>query len=502
MNGHPRTTPTPGRLARRTRRRRVAVGLAGLAVLAPAATAAAAPPDLIPFIPSDGPLAPSRWYVDTSVDGGVYSAKYHFPTQVANIGGQLKVTAGAAGGTPEAPTAVAVQVVEGGATTPLGPTIRLVGTPFGGGSYGWGIDGLAKYTLTPVSGPAVNSALRPTCREDNAVFAEAGAPAPASAVFAPPGTPIGGNIVALSNCSPLDASATGFSSGIDTGWQDVIDVNSSNSAYFEIAGVAPGEGTLRARVDPNGELNQGGANANDTDLRPMDVPGVIPDQKAAVLSSAGRATLTLTGKVIEPQVRGRRVTAASPADGSDAAPATATIRWSVATGPTHGTVSVTPAGAVSYDSSGAPVADTFTVIGEDSRGLRSAPSKVFIDPPGSAPRVFLGRPDITSTVLRRTAGFRKGQTRVYAVKVPKGQKIATFSVGWNGGTFSISVRAPGTRKAIRTSGRRVTLQRARTFRALKVTAPKAGTWSFTVARGRTGPAGAKAQIRVTLVRAG
>lgn len=498
----PRITDRRDAAAPPPRRRRLATGLAGLAVLAPAATAAAAPPDLVPFIPSEGTLAPARWYVDTSVDGGAYSAKYHFPTQIANIGGQFKVVAGAAGGTPDAPTAAAVQSVEGGATSPLGPTVRLVGVPFGGGAYAWGIDGLARYTLTPVTGAAVNSALQPTCREDNAVFTEAGAPAAAPSAFAPRGTAIGGNVVSTASCDPLDAAATGFSSGISTGWQDVIDVNSANTAYFEIAGVAPGEGTLRARVDPNGEVDQGGATANDTDLRPIDVPGVVADTKAAVLTSAGKATLTLSGRVVEPQVRGRRVTASSPATGADAAPATAAIRWSVATPPTHGTATVTAAGGVSYDSAGAPVADTFTVVGEDSRGLRSAPAKVFIDPPGSAPRVILGRPDITKTILRRSAGFRRGQARVFTVKVPKGQKVATFSVGWNGGTFSISVRKPGTRKEIRKNARGVMLQKARTFRALRVTAPKAGAWRFTVTRHASGPASATAQVRVTLIRKG
>jgi hypothetical protein len=480
----------------------MAVGLAGIAVLAPAATAAAAPPDLVPFVPSEGTLAQSRWYVDTSVTGGVYSAKYHFPTQIANLGGPFKIGAGAAGGTAEAPTAAAVQSVEGGPTATLGSAVRLVGTPFGGGSYGWGIEGLAKYTLIPVSGPAVDSALGPTCREDNAVFAEPGAPAAGPSAFAPAGTPIGGAVTATVNCNGLDQAATGFSSGISTGWQDVIDLSSANTAYFEIAGVAPGEGTFRARVDPGGVVNQGGATANDTDLRPIDVPGVVADQKAAVLNAAGAASLQLSAKVIEPQVRGRRVTGSSPANGADAAPATATVRWSVASQPTQGTVTVTPAGAVSYTSTGAPVADTFTVVAEDSRGLRSAPAKVFIDPPGSPRRVNLGAPDLTRTVLRKTLRLRAGQSRTFLVKVPKGQKQATFSAGWNGGTFAISVRKPGTKKEIRKNARGITLQKARTFRAFKVTSPKAGVWRFTVSRKAGGPRTAAATIRATLLSKG
>src|SRR5262245_58143882 len=125
---------------------RIALGLAGIAVLAPAAVAAAAPPDLVPFVPSEGTLAQSRWYVDTSFTGGVYAAKYHFPTQVANLGGPFSISAGAGSGPPEAPVAAAVQNVEGGPSATLGPAVRLVGTPFGGGSYGWGIEGIAKYT--------------------------------------------------------------------------------------------------------------------------------------------------------------------------------------------------------------------------------------------------------------------------------------------------------------------------------------------------------------------
>ncbi len=502
MTGPRGTTvgPIPGAP---TRRRRLALGLAGVAVLAPAATAAAAPPDLIPFVPSEGALAQSRWYVDTSVDGGVYSAKYHFPTQVANIGaGPLRITSGAASGPPEAPVAAAVQTVEGGPTSPIGPPVRLVGSPFGGGAYGWGIEGLAKYTLTPATGAAIDSALAPTCREDNAVFNEAGAPPAGPSAFAPAGTPIDGSAVtSTANCANLDASASTFVAGISTGWQDVIDLNSANSAYFEIAGAAPGEGTFRARVDPGGVIAQS-STGNDTDLRPLDVPGVVADSKAAILTAGGKASLQLSAQVREPQVRGRRITAASPANGSDAAPATSTVRYSVAAQPTHGSVSVTPGGAVSYDSSGAPVADTFTVIAEDSRGLRSAPAKIFIDPPGSAPRVILGRPDVTKTVLRKTLSFRARQSRSFAVTIPKGQKLATFSATWNGGTFGISIRKPGTTKEIRKNARGVKLQKARTFRSLKVTNPKAGVWRFTVTRQAGGGGSAKATIRVTLLRKG
>ena len=489
---------------RRRPRRRMAIGLAGIAVLAPAATAAAATPDLVPFVASEGPLSQPRWYVDTSVDGGVYSARLHFPTQVANIGaGPLKIVAGAASGPPEAPLAAAVQVVDGGPTVPLGPSIRLVGHQLGVGDYQWGIDGLAGYTLTPVTGPAIESALEPTCREDNAIFNEPGAPVPATSDFASRGTPIGGNVTGTANCGPgLDQAATAFSSGISSGWQDVIDVNSDNSAYFEIAGAAPGEGTFRARVNPNGEISQGGATANDTELRPLDVPGVVADTKGAVLTSAGKASLQLSASVKEPQVRGRRVTAASPSNGADAAPAGSALRYSVAAQPTHGTVTVSAAGAVSYDSSGGPVADTFTYVAEDTRGLRSAPAKVFIDPPGSAPRVFLGRPDITKTVLRKTVSFRAGQAKSFKIRVPKGQRLATFSVSWSGGSYSISIRKPGTRKDIRRNARGAKLQKARTFRAFKVTNPKAGVWRFTVSRQRSGPATSKAAVRVTLQRRG
>ncbi|MGE0025619.1 MAG: Ig-like domain-containing protein [Thermoleophilia bacterium] len=385
----------------------------------------------------------------------------------------------------------------------LPASIRLVGTPFGGGSYGWGIDGLAAYTLSPVAGAPVNSALTPTCREDNAPFAEAGAPAAGPSAFAPAGTPIGGSVTGTVNCSGLNASAAGFSAGISTGWQDVIDLSSANNAYFEIAGVAPGEGTFRARVDPTGAVAQGGGGAaNDTDLRPIDVPGVVADQKAAVLTAAGKASLQLSAQIREPQVRGRRVTAASPANGADAAPATATLRYSIATPPAKGTAAVSPAGAVTYDSSAAPVADTFTVVAEDSRGLRSAPAKVFIDPPGSPRRVTLGRPDITKTVLRKSLRLGVGTSRSFTIKVPKGQKQATFTASWNGGTFGIGIRKPGTRKEIRKNARGITLSKARTFRSLKVTSPKAGAWRFTVTRKAGGPRLTTATIRATLVQSG
>ena len=95
---------------------RLTLGLAGIAVLAPAAMAAAAPPDLVPFVPSEGALAQSRWYVDTSVDGGVYSARYHFPTQVANLGGPASASAGTRRRPARGPGRAAVQTVDGDAS--------------------------------------------------------------------------------------------------------------------------------------------------------------------------------------------------------------------------------------------------------------------------------------------------------------------------------------------------------------------------------------------------
>lgn len=489
---------TTGRGLRRS------VGAAVLIALGAAGTASAAPPDLFPFVTSEGPLRTERWYVDSSVEGGAYSARFHFPTQIANVGGKFKVTPGAASGPPEARVAGAVQAIDGGTSIALGPTIRLVGTRLSAAEYAWGIDGLARYTLSPAAGPAIESALQPVCREDNAVFNGPGAPPPSPAEFGPRGAVVGGNIAALANCSPLDPSATGFSSGISTGWQDVIELSSVNSAYFDITGAVPGPGIFRARVAPSGEIDQGGATGNDLELRPLEIPGVVVDRKAAVLTTAGRATLQLSGTVKEPQVPGRRISATSPANGADAAPAGAGLRFFVATPPASGTVQVNETtGQVVYTgTAGSTAADTFTYFAEDSRGLRSGPAQVFLDPPGSAPRAILGKPDSVRNVLKTTRNFRVGQSKTYKVRIPRGEQVATFTVTWGNGRFGLRLRRPGARTDLRPAGKAVKVVKARTFRSVRVQRPKAGVWRMTVTRLPTGFRVSKAAIKVTLQRQG
>ena len=233
------------------------------------------------------------------------------------------------------------------------------------------------------------------------------------------------------------------------------------------------------------------------------MPGVVADPKAAILTAAGKATLRLSAQVASRRSAGgaspppRRRTARTPP------PRPPVVRYGLATPPAHGTATVTTAGAVTYDSAGAPVADVFTVVAEDSRGLRSAPAKVFIDPPGSGRRVGLGRARTSPRPSSaRRSRFRVGQARSFAVRVPKGQKQATFSASWNAGTFAISVRKPGTRQEIRKNARGIKLRKARTFRSLTVTHPKPGLWRYTVTRKAGGPRVATATIRASLLRKG
>jgi hypothetical protein len=472
-----------------------------VAMAASAGAASAAPPDLIPFVASEGTLRPERWYVDTSVEGGAYSARFHFPAQVANIGGQFTLTPGAASGPPEAPVAAAVQVVDGTPTT-LGPVVRLIGKRFSENAYGWGVEGIAAYTLTPATGAPITSALVGTCREDNAVFGEPGAPAPVPAAFAPPGSS-NPNTASFASCGPnLPATAAGFSSGISTGWQDVVDLNSANTAYFDITGAATGPGVFRAQVDPSGEIQQGGATGNDVELRPLDIPGVVATPKQAILNASGAASTQLAATVQQPQVRGRRVTAASPADGSDAAPAGTALRYILAGAPSKGTVTINEAtGQASYASTGAPVADTFLYVAEDTRGLRSAPVQVFVDPPGTAPRVGLGAPDLASTLLKKSRKLRIGGSAAFTVRVPKNARSVTFSVNWRAGNYTLKVRAPGA-KADARPGKKLKPAKGRTFRSLRAIGPKAGKWKVTVTRLKGGPRIDTSQIRATLLRKG
>ena len=414
-----------------------------VAMAGSAGAASAAPPDLIPFVSSEGTLRPERWYVNSSVEGGAYSARFHFPAQVANIGGQFTITPGAAGGPPEAPVAAAVQVVDATPVT-LGPTVRLVGKRFSENAYGWGIEGVAAYTLTPSTGGPINSALVGTCREDNAVFGEPGAPAAVPAAFAPAGSS-NPNTASFASCGPnLPASAAGFSSGISTGWQDVVDLNSGNTAYFDITGAATGPGVFRAQVNPSGEIQQGGATGNDVELRPLDIPGVVATPKQVVLNAGGTGSVQLAATVKEPQVRGRRVTAASPSDGSDAAPAGTALRFLLAGAPSKGTVAINEAtGQATYNSAGAP-SPTRSSTSPRTPAACAARRSRCSSTRRAAPRGSgSARPTSTARSSRRRASCGSAGSAAFRVRVPKNARSATFSVNWRAGNYSLRLRRPG-----------------------------------------------------------
>lgn len=111
-----------------------------------------------------------------------------------------------------------------------------------------------------------------------------------------------------------------------------------------------------------------------------------------------------------------------------------------------------------------------------------------------------GRTAGATTVLRRTATFRVGQTRTYTRRIAKRQRRATFFVSWGAGRYRLQAIQPGG-KVYRTSvGKRVRLVRGKTFAFFQVQNPKAGRWRLRVTRLASGGRTDKATTTVTVQR--
>ncbi|HSJ74482.1 MAG TPA: vWA domain-containing protein, partial [Miltoncostaeaceae bacterium] len=110
-----------------------------------------------------------------------------------------------------------------------------------------------------------------------------------------------------------------------------------------------------------------------------------------------------------------------------------------------------------------------------------------------------GRTSGATTLLRKVSTFRVGQSRVFSRKVPKGQRKATFFVGWGVGKYRLVLTQPGGRTFAK-SAKRVRLVRGRAFSFFEVQSPKTGRWRLRVTRLATGGATDKATTTVTTQR--
>ncbi len=341
-------------------------GIAALAALgAVAPLAAAAAPDLAPFVdddPSTGSgVGVNKWFVDTSVAGGVYSAHYFHSVQLLNVGADPLeiVPGGAAGGTPSAPVVPAKQNVTGSGLGPVLTGITLVGDQQGiGGPFRFGVQGLVNVSLQPPSGAAIASQLGPVCWTDTT----------------PPASNPGATPVFVSaGCTTAGGAAVGFSSGISGGWADAVQQGDVNG-FFNITNVAPGAGT--ATVAVNGSINDA-VPGNNSDTGSVPIPGVIAAAKSA--ATAGSAVnVDLSAQIVNPQVRGGR-----GATNATAAAATSALAFGIASGPANGTASISGARLTYTPRAGFTGTDTVTYFAEDSRGLRSAAATVTFSVTGS-----------------------------------------------------------------------------------------------------------------------
>lgn len=109
-----------------------------------------------------------------------------------------------------------------------------------------------------------------------------------------------------------------------------------------------------------------------------------------------------------------------------------------------------------------------------------------------------GRTSGASTLLKKTATYKVGQRRVYSRAIKKGQRKATFFVGWGVGKYAIQAVQPGGRTYTKSTGKAVRLVRGKTFAFFEVQNPKAGLWRLRVTRLATGAPTDKATTTVTV----
>ncbi|HMO00459.1 MAG TPA: carboxypeptidase regulatory-like domain-containing protein [Miltoncostaeaceae bacterium] len=109
-----------------------------------------------------------------------------------------------------------------------------------------------------------------------------------------------------------------------------------------------------------------------------------------------------------------------------------------------------------------------------------------------------GRTSGATTVLKKTATFRVGQTKTFSRRITKNQRKATFFVSFGQGKYTIRAVQPGGKVFARNSGKNVRLVRGKTFSFIEVLKPKAGLWRVTVQRLPTGGKLDKATTTVTV----
>jgi len=322
-------------------------GMAVLAALGYAGVAAAVetPPNLVPFVDTNAdadngnPMAVKAWYVETTANP--YSAHLRFGTQVANraAAGPFQISSAAG--------AVAQQVITGGSNKTLS-AIKLVKDDFGNGFANWSISGLTGYTLTPTSGANVTAVVPATCRVDDSIFEQ-----PAAAV----------ETFTTAGCQNKDSTnASGFVSGIQPGWQDVVPPTSGNAPYFDVTAVTPGVATFTATVDPAKEITE----TDETDnvrTAGITVPGVTATGGALTTTTTTPVSTTLAAAIVGPDVLGKTQAQATPAK------ATGALTYSI-TQPAHGTAQLAGTKVTYTAAAGYTGADQFTFSATDSRGLR------------------------------------------------------------------------------------------------------------------------------------
>lgn len=97
-----------------------------------------------------------------------------------------------------------------------------------------------------------------------------------------------------------------------------------------------------------------------------------------------------------------------------------------------------------------------------------------------------GKSSGATTLLKRTATFTIGQSRVYGKKVAKGQRSATFFVSWGVGKYRVQLVQPGGKLFTRSVGKKIRFVSGKSSSFFQVQQPRTGLWRVRVTRLKTG----------------
>jgi hypothetical protein len=184
-------------------------------------------------------------------------------------------------------------------------------------------------------------------------------------------------------CQPFQPRATFVREGLSPGYGDYY-WSQLWDQWIDVTDLPPGRYTLRAVANPDGVIDEADRSNNTLDVRRL-IPGVVATSEG--LGVGGVTGVPLHGRIVAPQIPGRRPTCKNPAPTTPfakcyvTASAKGPLVFRVRREPSHGKVAIVRrarlgALAVYRPAPGFRGRDRFTYTATDVRGLRSRPAVV------------------------------------------------------------------------------------------------------------------------------